>query len=345
MLAVSRSRGPISSSHYVLSISCQLAQKFFKYDISPQNSSHPISHTNSPPSTTDFHGDSHGYLYKWFSPGSLGSGGDEKNGSKIETIPKSKSSLNQSRAATKVGDEAAGRSRRRSNRRREAANPAKQGCQTGEEARDPGGEVKPLTAEELEQYESISESSDSDSDDGLEDEEEDGDEDEDDDDDDDDNDADDEDDEDEDDDDDVQEVVQSSGGPPVQSIDDEDDEEDEEEAEGGDDDDDGEGDDDDDEGEDEVTGALRAGAVEYPERLGQPVCQYYMRTGMSKFGATCKYHHPKQGGGSAAPVSLNYYGYPLRPDGANESNAKVSKREKARLVYYWGPIHYCGSVH
>ncbi|XP_062012958.1 zinc finger CCCH domain-containing protein 34-like isoform X2 [Rosa rugosa] len=63
----------------------------------------------------------------------------------------------------------------------------------------------------------------------------------------------------------------------------------------------------------QVTGALRAGAVEYPERLGQPVCQYYMRTGMSKFGATCKYHHPKQGGGSAAPVSLNYYGYSLRP--------------------------------
>ncbi|XP_061996593.1 uncharacterized protein LOC133714490 [Rosa rugosa] len=206
---------------------------------------------------------------------------------------------------------------------------AKGGYESGEEARDPGGEVKPLTAEELEQYKSISESSDSDSDDGLEDEEDD-----------------DDDDEDEDDDDDVQEVAQSSGGPPVQSIDDEDDEEDEEDAEGGDDDDDdGEGDDDDGEGEDEVTGALRAGAVEYPERLGQPVCQYYMRTGMSKFGATCKYHHPKQGGGSAAHVSLNYYGYPLRLDGANESNVEVSKREKARLVYYWGPIHYCGSVH
>ncbi|PRQ58342.1 hypothetical protein RchiOBHm_Chr1g0358251 [Rosa chinensis] len=40
------------------------ARKFFKSDFSPNNSSHPISHTNSPPSTTDFHGDSHGYLYK-----------------------------------------------------------------------------------------------------------------------------------------------------------------------------------------------------------------------------------------------------------------------------------------
>ncbi|XP_058000976.1 zinc finger CCCH domain-containing protein 34 isoform X2 [Hevea brasiliensis] len=39
---------------------------------------------------------------------------------------------------------------------------------------------------------------------------------------------------------------------------------------------------------------------------------YYMRTGMCKFGASCKYHHPKQGGGSVSPVSLNYYGYPLR---------------------------------
>ncbi|PRQ40844.1 hypothetical protein RchiOBHm_Chr4g0440491 [Rosa chinensis] len=32
-------------------------------------------------------------------------------------------------------------------------------------------------------------------------------------------------------------------------------------------------------------------------------------------------------------------------DGANESNAEVSKREKARLVYYWEPVHYCGSIH
>ena len=38
-----------------------------------------------------------------------------------------------------------------------------------------------------------------------------------------------------------------------------------------------------------------------------------MRTGTCKFGATCKYHHPRQGGGSVAPVSLSYLGYPLRP--------------------------------
>ncbi|KAK6117356.1 hypothetical protein DH2020_048874 [Rehmannia glutinosa] len=41
--------------------------------------------------------------------------------------------------------------------------------------------------------------------------------------------------------------------------------------------------------------------------------EYYMRTGMCKFGASCKYHHPKHGIGSSAPVTLNIYGYPLRP--------------------------------
>lgn len=41
--------------------------------------------------------------------------------------------------------------------------------------------------------------------------------------------------------------------------------------------------------------------------------QYYMRTGMCKFGASCKYHHPRQGGVSPAPVTVNVYGYPLRP--------------------------------
>ncbi|XP_073219866.1 zinc finger CCCH domain-containing protein 34 [Cicer arietinum] len=60
-----------------------------------------------------------------------------------------------------------------------------------------------------------------------------------------------------------------------------------------------------------VIGAARI-AGEYPERVGQPVCQYYMRTGSCKFGASCKYHHPRQAAGTTTPVSLNYYGYPLR---------------------------------
>lgn len=33
---------------------------------------------------------------------------------------------------------------------------------------------------------------------------------------------------------------------------------------------------------------------------------------MCKFGASCKYHHPKHGAGSSSPITLNFYGYPLR---------------------------------
>ncbi|GER55926.1 zinc finger CCCH domain-containing protein 32 [Striga asiatica] len=81
-------------------------------------------------------------------------------------------------------------------------------------------------------------------------------------------------------------------------------------------------------------GAFRAGGGEYPERVGQPVCQkasapydnlillldvegwsflHYMRTGTCKFGVSCKYKHPKLGIWSSGPITLNIYGYPLRP--------------------------------
>ncbi|CAA3010038.1 zinc finger CCCH domain-containing 34 [Olea europaea subsp. europaea] len=59
-------------------------------------------------------------------------------------------------------------------------------------------------------------------------------------------------------------------------------------------------------------GALIADDGDYPERVGQPVCQYYIRMGMCKYGASCKYHHPRQGGGSSGSVTLNFDGYPLR---------------------------------
>ncbi|CAA0381545.1 unnamed protein product [Arabidopsis thaliana] len=64
-----------------------------------------------------------------------------------------------------------------------------------------------------------------------------------------------------------------------------------------------------------VIGGVRGEAGALPERMGHPVCQHFMRTGTCKFGASCKYHHPRQGGGggSVAPVSLSYLGYPLRP--------------------------------
>jgi hypothetical protein len=45
----------------------------------------------------------------------------------------------------------------------------------------------------------------------------------------------------------------------------------------------------------------------FPERPGQPECQYYMRTGDCKFGATCKYHHPRD----LSPPKSNYMFSPL----------------------------------
>ncbi|MBA0752291.1 hypothetical protein Gogos_001137, partial [Gossypium gossypioides] len=57
---------------------------------------------------------------------------------------------------------------------------------------------------------------------------------------------------------------------------------------------------------------------EFPERVGQPECQactyssYYLKTGTCKFGATCKFHHPRDKAGIAGRVSLNILGYPLR---------------------------------
>nr|GMC52078.1 zinc finger CCCH domain-containing protein ZFN-like isoform X1 [Ipomoea batatas] len=54
---------------------------------------------------------------------------------------------------------------------------------------------------------------------------------------------------------------------------------------------------------------------EYPERVGQPECQYYLKTGTCKFGITCKFNHPREKAGIAGRVALNVLGYPLRPVG------------------------------
>ncbi|KAJ7513584.1 hypothetical protein O6H91_23G005400 [Diphasiastrum complanatum] len=51
----------------------------------------------------------------------------------------------------------------------------------------------------------------------------------------------------------------------------------------------------------------------YPERPGQPECQYYMKTGDCKFGATCRYHHPKDRTTPSATCGLSQMGLPLRP--------------------------------
>jgi len=90
--------------------------------------------------------------------------------------------------------------------------------------------------------------------------------------------------------------------------------------------------------------AARIVGGQYPERPEEPVCQvsrclhsamlgngkhgdfnclsgisfivlvqYFLKTGTCKFGATCKFNHPRNAGGSLAKAPLNYHGYPLRP--------------------------------
>lgn len=51
----------------------------------------------------------------------------------------------------------------------------------------------------------------------------------------------------------------------------------------------------------------------FPERPGQPECQFYMKTGDCKFGAVCKFHHPKERLVPAPDCVLSPIGLPLRP--------------------------------
>ncbi|KAK6130487.1 hypothetical protein DH2020_035745 [Rehmannia glutinosa] len=73
-------------------------------------------------------------------------------------------------------------------------------------------------------------------------------------------------------------------------------------------------------------GALRAGGGEYPERVGQSVCQgekecsYYVKTGQCKFGVTCKYHHPQPAGIQAPPPAPAPAVYPSGPSPSVQSS-------------------------
>ncbi|WCJ26773.1 Zinc finger CCCH domain-containing protein ZFN-like [Euphorbia peplus] len=51
----------------------------------------------------------------------------------------------------------------------------------------------------------------------------------------------------------------------------------------------------------------------FPERPGQPECQFYMKTGDCKFGAVCKFHHPRERLIPAPDCVLSPIGLPLRP--------------------------------
>lgn len=50
----------------------------------------------------------------------------------------------------------------------------------------------------------------------------------------------------------------------------------------------------------------------FPERHGQPECQFYMRTGYCKYGSTCKYHHPRDRTVPLTSCTLSPLGLPLR---------------------------------
>lgn len=50
----------------------------------------------------------------------------------------------------------------------------------------------------------------------------------------------------------------------------------------------------------------------FPERPGQPECQYYMKTGDCKFGMSCRFHHPKERASAVPNCVLSPLGLPLR---------------------------------
>ncbi|KAJ7973623.1 Zinc finger CCCH domain protein [Quillaja saponaria] len=51
----------------------------------------------------------------------------------------------------------------------------------------------------------------------------------------------------------------------------------------------------------------------FPERPGQPECQFYMKTGDCKFGTVCRFHHPRERLVPAPDCVLSPIGLPLRP--------------------------------
>ncbi|MBA0715192.1 hypothetical protein Golax_014109 [Gossypium laxum] len=53
----------------------------------------------------------------------------------------------------------------------------------------------------------------------------------------------------------------------------------------------------------------------FPERPGEPECQYYLRTGDCKFGSSCRYHHPRDKVAPWTNCILSPMGLPLRSGG------------------------------
>lgn len=53
----------------------------------------------------------------------------------------------------------------------------------------------------------------------------------------------------------------------------------------------------------------------FPERPGEPECQYYIKTGDCKYGSSCRYHHPRDRVVPRTNCLLSPIGLPLRPVG------------------------------
>lgn len=56
-------------------------------------------------------------------------------------------------------------------------------------------------------------------------------------------------------------------------------------------------------------------SLHYPQRVGEPDCRDYLRTGRCKYGESCKYNHPpnvESGGGIKAPLDPSEPQFPIR---------------------------------
>lgn len=61
------------------------------------------------------------------------------------------------------------------------------------------------------------------------------------------------------------------------------------------------------------SGGLVQKEESFPERPGEPECQYYLKTGDCKFGTSCKFHHPRLRVPPTPNCVLSSIGLPLRP--------------------------------
>ena len=56
--------------------------------------------------------------------------------------------------------------------------------------------------------------------------------------------------------------------------------------------------------------------LQYPQKVGEPDCRDYLRTGRCKYGESCKYNHPpnvQSGGGVKTPLDPSEPPFPIRP--------------------------------